>query len=29
VPILEAIERKVAIVGQYQHSFDNRQLAVI
>lgn len=29
VPILEAIERKVAIADQYAHSFDNRHLAVL
>ena len=29
VPILEAIERKVAIAGQYAHNFTNRQLAVL
>ena len=29
VPVLEAIERKVAIAGQYAHSFTNRQLAVL
>jgi len=28
-PILDAIERKVAIAGQYAHSFDNRHLAVL
>ena len=28
-PILEAIERKVAIARQYEHSFDNRHLAVL
>ena len=29
VPIIEAIERKVAIADQYAHSFDNRHLAVL
>ena len=29
VPILEAIERKVAIAAQYAHAFDNRHLAVL
>ncbi len=29
VPVLDAIERKVSIVGQYAHSFDNRRLAVL
>jgi glutathione synthase len=29
VPILEAIERKVAIAEQYAHRFDNRHLAVL
>ena len=29
VPIIEAIERKVAIADQYVHSFDNRHLAVL
>ena len=29
VPIMEAIERKVAIADQYAHSFDNRHLAVL
>ena len=29
IPILEAIERKVAIAEQYAHSFDNRHLAVL
>ena len=29
VPIIEAIERKVAIAGQYQHTFDNKDLAVL
>ena len=29
VPIIEAIERKVAIAEQYAHSFDNRHLAVL
>ena len=29
VPILEAIERKVAIKSQYAHSFDNRHLAIL
>ena len=29
IPILEAIERKVAIAEQYAHRFDNRQLAVL
>jgi glutathione synthase len=29
VPIIEAVERKVAIVDQYAHSFDNRSLAVL
>ena len=29
VPILEAIEEKVAIAGQYAHRFDNRQLATL
>lgn len=29
VPVLEAIERKVAIAGQYAHAFDNRHLAIL
>ena len=29
VPILEAIERKVAIAGQYARAFDNRHLAIL
>ena len=29
VPILEAMERKVAIVDQYAHKFNNRQLATL
>ena len=29
VPILEAIERKVAIKAQYSHAFDNRHLAIL
>jgi glutathione synthase len=29
VPILDAIERKVTIAGQYAHRFSNRQLAVL
>ena len=29
VPIIEAIERKVAIAKQYAQRFDNRQLAVL
>ena len=29
VPIIDAIERKVAIKAQYAHAFDNRQLAVL
>ena len=29
VPILEAIERKVAIKSQYVHAFDNRHLAIL
>jgi glutathione synthase len=29
VPILEAIERKVAIADQYAHAFDNRHLAML
>ena len=29
VPIIDAIERKVAIAQQYAHSFDNRRLAVL
>jgi glutathione synthase len=29
VPILEAIERKVAIKAQYAHAFDNRHLAIL
>lgn len=29
VPILEAIERKVAIKSQYAHAFDNRHLAIL
>ena len=29
VPIIEAMERKVAIAEQYAHSFDNRHLAVL
>jgi glutathione synthase len=29
VPIIEAIERKVAIRAQYSHAFDNRHLAVL
>jgi glutathione synthase len=29
VPIVEAIERKVAIKSQYAHSFDNRHLAIL
>lgn len=29
VPIIESIERKVAIAGQYVHAFDNRHLAVL
>ncbi|MEO7601929.1 MAG: glutathione synthetase [Sphingomicrobium sp.] len=29
VPIVDAIERKVAIKAQYAHAFDNRQLAVL
>ena len=29
VPIMEAIERKVAIADQYAHSFDNRHLATL
>ncbi|MEO6582264.1 MAG: glutathione synthetase [Sphingomicrobium sp.] len=29
VPILDAIERKVAIAEQYAHSFDNRHLATL
>ena len=29
VPILEAIERKVAIADQYAHAFDNRHLATL
>ena len=29
VPILEAIERKVAIPAQYAHAFDNRHLAIL
>lgn len=29
VPIIEAMERKVAIAGQYAHSFDNRHLAAL
>jgi glutathione synthase len=29
VPILDAIERKVAIKSQYAHAFDNRQLAIL
>ncbi len=29
VPIIDAIERKVAIRAQYDHAFDNRQLAVL
>ena len=29
VPILEAIERKVAIADQYVSAFDNRHLAIL
>lgn len=29
VPIIEAMERKVGIAGQYKHSFDNRHLAIL
>jgi glutathione synthase len=29
VPILESIERKVAIKAQYSHAFDNRHLAIL
>jgi glutathione synthase len=29
VPILESIERKVAISSQYAHAFDNRHLAIL
>jgi glutathione synthase len=29
VPIIESIERKVAIASQYVHAFDNRHLAVL
>ena len=29
VPIIDAIERKVAIAEQYAQSFDNRRLAVL
>jgi glutathione synthase len=29
VPILEAMERKVAIAGQYAQTFDNRHLAIL
>jgi glutathione synthase len=29
VPILESIERKVAIKSQYAHAFDNRHLAIL
>ena len=29
VPILEAIERKVAIANQYAHAFDNCHLATL
>ncbi|MGI8931039.1 MAG: glutathione synthase, partial [Sphingomicrobium sp.] len=29
LPIIDAIERKVAIKAQYAHAFDNRQLAVL
>ncbi len=29
VPILESIERKVAIKSQYDHAFDNRHLAIL
>jgi glutathione synthase len=29
VPILEAIERKVAIAAQYTSAFDNRHLAIL
>ena len=29
VPIVEAIERKVAIKSQYSHAFDNRHLAIL
>lgn len=29
VPILESIERKVAIKAQYDHAFDNRHLAIL
>ncbi len=29
VPVIDAIERKVAIKAQYAHAFDNRQLAVL
>jgi glutathione synthase len=28
-PIIDAIERKVAIVAQYAHSFENRRLAAL
>ena len=29
IPVLEAIERKVAIKSQYVHAFDNRHLAIL
>ena len=29
VPILEAIEREVAIAAQYASAFDNRHLAIL